>query len=122
MKHYADLHHSEKVFEVGDMVYLKLQPYIQSSVAPRSNQKVSFKFCGLFKVLAMVGAVAYKLQLPDECRIHAVVHTSTQKRHIPPSVQVEGDITDVPMNPELEAQPVHFLESRMIRKCATLLS
>lgn len=32
MKQIADGHQSERVFEVGDWVYLKLQPYRQSSV------------------------------------------------------------------------------------------
>lgn len=63
MKHYADWHRTEKEFAVGDLVYLKLQPYIQSSVAPRSNQKLSFRFYGPFTVLARVGAVAYKFYL-----------------------------------------------------------
>lgn len=76
MKHYADLQHSEKEFAVGDMVYLKLQPYIQSLVAPRSNLKLSFRYYGPFKVVARVGAVAYCLLLPDDCRIHPVVHIS----------------------------------------------
>lgn len=76
MKHYADLQRSEKEFAVGDLVYLKLQPYIQSSVAPRSNQKLSFRYYGPFKVLARVGTVAYHVQLPDECKIHPVVHVS----------------------------------------------
>jgi hypothetical protein len=61
MKHQADKGRSERSFEIGDMVYLKLQPHIQSSVAPRSNHKLSFKFFGPFKVLQKVGSVAYKL-------------------------------------------------------------
>jgi hypothetical protein len=76
MKHYADLHPSEKELAVGYMVYLKLQPYIQSSLAPRSNQKSSFRYYGPFKILARVGAVAYQLQLLDDCKIHSVVHIS----------------------------------------------
>jgi hypothetical protein len=56
---------TEKDFVVDDLVYLKLQPYIQSSVAPRSNQKLSFRYYGPFKVLARVGAVAYDLHLSD---------------------------------------------------------
>lgn len=58
MKHFADQHRSEREFMVGEMVYLKLQPYIQSSVAPRANQKLSFKFYGPFKVLERTGVVA----------------------------------------------------------------
>jgi ribosomal protein L21E len=76
MKAQADAKRSEREFQVGDMVYLKLQPHIQSSVASRSNQKLAFKYDGSFKVLQRVGAVAYKLALPDHAKIHPVVHVS----------------------------------------------
>ena len=33
MKQFADKHRTERVFAVGDWVYLKLQPYRQTSVA-----------------------------------------------------------------------------------------
>jgi hypothetical protein len=31
-------------FAVGDKAFLKLQPYVQSSLAPRAHQKLSFKY------------------------------------------------------------------------------
>ena len=37
MKIQADKHRSDRSFQEGDSVYLKLQPYIQSSLAPRAN-------------------------------------------------------------------------------------
>lgn len=61
MKAQADAKRTKREFQVNDMVYLKLQPHIQSSVASRSNQKLAFKYFGPFKVLQRVGAVAYKL-------------------------------------------------------------
>lgn len=122
MKHYADLNRFEKEFAVGDLVYLKLQLYIQSSVAPRSDQKPSFWFYGPFKVLARVGTIAYRLQLPDDCKIHPVVHVSQLKRHIPPSVTVEDDIAQIPNNPVAAVQPVEFLDSRILKKEASMLS
>lgn len=35
MKKQADPNRSERTFQVGDMVFLKIQPYAQSSLAPR---------------------------------------------------------------------------------------
>ncbi|XP_066317156.1 uncharacterized protein [Miscanthus floridulus] len=122
MKHYADQHRSERELAVGEMVYLKLQPYIQSSVAPRSNQKLSFRFYGPFRVLERIGAAAYRLELPDACWIHPVVHISQLKRHVPPSVTVEDDITAVPDDPTQQPQPLQFLANRMIQKGASTLS
>jgi hypothetical protein len=44
MRHQTNKGRTERKFKVGDMVFVKFQPYIQTSVAPRANQKLSFKF------------------------------------------------------------------------------
>lgn len=76
MKKQADQHRAERHFDVGDMVFLKLQPYIQSSLAPRSHQKLAFHFFNRYPVLQRVGFVAYKLALPAHLAIHLVFHVS----------------------------------------------
>lgn len=95
MKVQADKKRSERSFQIGDSVFLKLQPYVQMSVARRSNNKLSFKFYGPYSILQRVGAVAYKLQLPPESRIHPVFHVSQLKRARPQPTKVMPKLPDV---------------------------
>jgi hypothetical protein len=79
MKRQADKGRSERSFSVGDKVYLKLQPYVQSSLARRANNKLAFRFFGPFTVCQKLGPVAYKLDLPPATLIHPVFHVSQLK-------------------------------------------
>ena len=66
----ANRHRRHVEFDVGDLVWLKLQPYRQHSVARPISAKLSRRFYGPFEVLARVGPVAYRLRLPEGSRIH----------------------------------------------------
>jgi len=105
-------------------VYLKLQPYIQTLVAQRSNQKLAFRFFGPFTVLQRIGNVAYKLDLPPSAKIHPVVHVSQLKKHIPAATSVCPDLTTISTNPKALLVPEKFLDSKLVQRgssAATLL-
>jgi hypothetical protein len=51
MKKQADKGRSERSFVVGDSIYVKLQPYIQSSLSRRSCQKLSFMYFRPFTIV-----------------------------------------------------------------------
>ena len=82
MKHAADSHRSERQLQVDDWVFLKLQPYVQTSIADRRSQKLAFKYFGPYKVLARVGSVAYRLELPPSSTVHPVFHVSQLKKAV----------------------------------------
>jgi hypothetical protein len=109
MKRQADKGRFERQFQVCDSVYLKLQPYVQSSLSARSNQKLAFKFFGPYRVLEHVGAVAYKLDLPPSSSIHPVFHVSQLK-------QAHGDQSVFSTLPSVAAPlqvPEKILQHRM---------
>jgi hypothetical protein len=55
---------------------MKLQPYVQTTVLSRANQKLGFKYFGPFRISARVGSVAYRLELSTTSSIHPVIHVS----------------------------------------------
>jgi hypothetical protein len=59
----ADKNRTDKEFQVGDKVFLKLQPYAQSSLVNQPFPKLSYKFFGSYSVLEKIGRSAYKLEL-----------------------------------------------------------
>ncbi|PKI44707.1 hypothetical protein CRG98_034884 [Punica granatum] len=51
MKIFADQRHIERTFEVGDWVFLKLQPYRQTTLSLGRNLKLTTKYYGPYEVV-----------------------------------------------------------------------
>ncbi|XP_066320759.1 uncharacterized protein [Miscanthus floridulus] len=117
MKSQADKGRSERQFNIGDYVFLRLQPYVQSSLAPRAHQKLCFKFFGPYKVVDKIGSVAYKLLLPPGSSIHPVFHVSLLKP-APPSTSPPSS-SQVPPPPDLSdglQVPEKILQRRLYHR------
>jgi hypothetical protein len=115
MKTYADKHRSDRQFSVGDWVYLRLQSYRQKSLALRKHLKLSPRFFGPFKVLSMIGIVAYRLDLPSESRLHPVFHVSCLKKKLGQSASPLSSLPPVDLNGEIYPEPELIVDRRMVK-------
>ena len=114
MKQFTDQHRTDRSFELGDFVYVKLQPYRQRSVVVRSNQKLAPKYFGPYKVIDSCGSVAYKLELPGGSQIHPVFHVSQLKEavgNVETTTVLPSVISDV-----LIKEPERILERKMVKR------
>ncbi|CAL5346186.1 unnamed protein product [Camellia sinensis] len=116
MKHYADKGRSEREFDIGDWVFLRLQPYKQTTVALQRNMKLSPRFYGPYQVLERVGAVAYKLELPTTTKIHPVFHVSLLKKKIGTNVLAHTTLPPVGLEGTLQLEPMAVLDRRMVKR------
>ncbi|GJT77454.1 putative reverse transcriptase domain-containing protein [Tanacetum coccineum] len=67
-------------FQVGDIVMLKVSPW-KGVVRLGKWGKLNPRYVGPFKVLEKVGAIAYKLEIPQELsRVHNTFHVSNLKK------------------------------------------
>lgn len=55
---------TERELQLGDRVYLKLQPYRQVTVSNLRTTKLSPKYYGSYQIKRKIGDVAYELELP----------------------------------------------------------
>jgi hypothetical protein len=116
MKLQADRHRSDKEYSVGDKVYLKLQPYAQSSVVNRPCPKLAFKFFGPYEILARVGTRAYRLALPAASLIHPVFHISQLKEFVPDHTPVFHDLPKIVELDIIDTVPEAILDRRLVKK------
>ncbi|GKF43343.1 hypothetical protein Tco_0129895 [Tanacetum coccineum] len=115
-KSYADRKRKPMEFEVGDRVMLKVSPR-KGVVWFGKRGKLNPRYVGPFKVLAKVGKVAYRLELPQELsRVHHTFHVSNLKKCYadePLVMPLEGIHVDDKL--QFVEEPVEIMEREIKR-------
>lgn len=117
MKFFADKQRTERTFQVGDLVYLRIKPYKQVSLHQFKYCKLSPKYYGPFKVVERVGNAAYKLDLPTTAKVHPVFYVSVLKKKIGDD-HCKSSSTLPPLDGygQFVVEPLAILDRKLIKK------
>jgi hypothetical protein len=122
MKKHADQKRSERSLAVGDMVYLRMQPYRMAAFGLRQAIKLTSKYYGPYKVLEKIGSLAYKLLLPEGVNIHPVFHVSNLKKHLGTHAVPQPGLPLVGPDGKIKTAPFQVLETRSLPRNGVLVT
>ena len=103
MKQQADQHRSERIFDVGYWVFLRLRRIINYC---QSNMVLT-RFC------KRLVHMAYKLELPASSRVHLVFHVSCLKKVIGDKLPIQKSL------PKLDKEGKTILEPKAVTETRT---
>jgi hypothetical protein len=106
------------------LVFLRLQPYRQSSLKNIGTKKPKTRFYGPYRIMHRVGEVSYELELPEGSKIHNVFHVSCLKKEVGQFIITSEELPLLDEEGQLELVLEDFLELqewkpriRVIREC-----
>ena len=111
-KSYSDKRRRELSFAVGDFVYVKVSP-IRGTRRFQVRGKLAPRYIGPYQVLQRIGAVAYRVRLPEEMSdIHNVFHVSQLKKCLRvPEEQISPDTVDLQDDLRYQEVPIKILDT-----------
>jgi hypothetical protein len=116
MKKFADTHHTECKFDVGDWVYLRLCPYRRISLSHSTYPKLSPYFYEPFEIEERVSTVVYHLRLPVGTDIHPVLHVSQLNRHLSRDQVISPYLSITSPEGQLHIYPHKILDRRVVKR------
>ena len=98
---------------MGDRVFLKVSPW-KGVLRFRRRGKLRPKYIGPYEIIARVGQVAYRLDLPPELsKVHNVFHVSMLRKYIlDPSHVLKDQLVELKDNLTYKEQPMQIVDRR----------
>ena len=112
-KSYANKRHRDIQFKVGDRVFLKVSSW-KGVLRFGRRGKLRPRYIGPYEIIARVGPVAYRLDLPPELsKVHNVFHVSMLSKYIPdPSYVLKDQLVELKDNLTYKEQPMQIVDRR----------
>ena len=98
---------------MGDRVFLKISPW-KGILRFGRRGKLRPRYIGPYEIIAIVGPVAYRLDLPPELsKVHNVFHVSMLRKYIPdPSHVLRDQPVELKDNLTYKEQPMQIVDRK----------
>ena len=112
-KSYADKRPRDLQFNVGGRVFLKVSPW-KGVLRFGRRRKLRPRYIGPYEIIARVGPLAYRLDLPPKLsKVHNVFHVSMLLKYIPdPSHILRDKSVGLKDNLTYKEQPMQIVDRR----------
>ena len=117
MKQAAD-RRSNREFEVGNKVFLKVKRFLQQPFTSTPIFKLNPKYLEPYVIEAKVGKVAYKLKLLEGIHVHPMFHVSLLKRSIELGASTSPQQLEVEVELEEHREHRAILDKRVVHQGA----
>lgn len=111
---YANRTRAFRSYNVGEMVYLKPQPYKLAAFGIHTVLKLATKFYDPFQIIQKVESTTYKLLLWDGVHIDNVIHISRLKKHLGPNAVPTNGLPLVDPNEKIRLDPIPVLNTQAV--------
>ncbi|KAM1760325.1 hypothetical protein ACFX12_003211 [Malus domestica] len=110
-KSLADKHAIDRVYKIGDWVFLKLSPW-RGVVRFGKKGKLSLRYIRPYRITERVGEVAYKLEvLLELSKVHDVFHVSMLRHYVSnPSHVIPPQPLDINSDLTYDEKPITILD------------
>ncbi|KAH7404017.1 hypothetical protein KP509_15G005800, partial [Ceratopteris richardii] len=113
MKAFVDQHRTPQTFQEGDHAFLQV-PLDLSLIVGR-KPKLSPRFCGPWTIIKKISDVAYKLQLPNNYKIHPVFHVTKLRPYISRDEDCVDGLVALENRASQPDVPFQFLDKRELK-------
>ena len=112
-KSYTNKHRRDLQFKVGDRVFLKVSPW-KGVLRFGRRGELRPRYMGPYEIIARVGPIAYRLDLPPELsKVHNVFHVSMLRKYIPdPSHVLIDQLVELKDNLTYKEQLMQIVDRR----------
>jgi len=122
MKQAASKKRSDRTFEIGDKVFLKVRRSLQQPFTSTPASKLNPKYFGPYVIEARVRKIPYKLRLHEGINMHPVFRVSLLKKSIKPRGTTSQQLPTAEDELEETLEPQAILDKRVVYQGAAPLT